>query len=325
MPKLIHNKNELEQFNIGFEFELFVSKKKLLQPIIKEKQKLKIPDNVLQEYGHLFIVRTTEPEEVEDIDHNVAGNYFLNKLKEHYPEQDWHNMFEVHSDYSLSDTQNHIGVEMVLKHTKGVEAMKNLVKVFSILNLPEFKTTTSCGMHINMSFVDDKKNRGDLVYDIINILNVEPILKDFNRLSNQYCVSNEKTTLNSYYLKQKIAQQIGTLVTGSNSDKHYTLKHFSDITKKLQTPKHMKEFGALVEDSIKSLFLNNWNSERPAIAPKVMYNKNYIEFRTMGGKDYQKKYDKVENGINEFLKALKKVDMLHTNKNIRENKRKMMA
>lgn len=322
MSKLIHNKTELDKFNIGFEFEMFVSKKKLEAPQVEAEQ---IPENILQQYGHLFNVKDVEKNEY--VDYKDAGQYFLNVLTEHYPEDNWATIFEYCDDGSLSDTDKLIGVEMVSKYMKGSEAMKLLVKVFSVLNLPEFKTTTDCGLHVNISFAKEAKNRKDLAYDIAKILDNAPILRAFNRSQNDFCVSNNKVQIDLDYVREDIAEKITDFIlnTKLKNNEYIDMRSISQLNKKITEPQSLVHFCNLIEESVKDMLLEEWEDNRPAIAPKSQDYKNYIEFRSMGGKDYQKKYTQVENGINEFLIAMQKADIEHSNKSKKKSKTKMTA
>lgn len=290
MAKLIKNKTELDNFNIGFEFEFYVADKFLAT-------KEKIPADIQRKYGHLFTAKSV------DAEYEQAGKYFLSKLQEYYPETVWTKCFDIHEESSLDDTATYTGVEMVMKHEAGSTAMKKLQQVITVLNLPDFKTAVECGLHVNISFKDRTKNREDLAFDVSCNLEMQTILTDFKRNKNQFCVSNKNTTIDSYTLTENLTEQFENMLGNQSS---YTLDKVLSFTRGLTNGKEMKKFAAMLEDSVKSGFISAWEDERPAVAPKEDNGKNYLEFRLMGGKDYQKKYDKIENGIGEFLKAMKK-------------------
>lgn len=310
--KTIKNKAVLDNFNIGFEFEFYVSTKVLLG---EQKPKEQVPAEILKQYGHLI---TVKPQYEESKDHEDAGAYFLKKLKEVYPEEPWAKIFKIESDYSLDDTTSKIGVEMIMKYDIGSKAIAKLVKVFSVLNNPEFSTATECGLHVNMSHVDKKKNKNDMVFSVNQCLDKDKILKTFERTNNDYCVSNDKTSVSSYYLFDDLADNLKNFVnaemkkaTKSKSD-YLSYVNLMNFSKNLANATTLQKFRGIINDSIKERFLANWEDDRPAIAPKCVANKNYLEFRMIGGKDYQKKYPQVENSINEYLKAMVKADVIYT-------------
>lgn len=308
--KTIKNKEILDSFNIGFEFEFYVSTKVLGS----EKPKEEVPAEILKQYGHLI---TVKPQYEERKDYSDAGEYFLKKLKEIYPEERWDKIFTIEMDGSLDDTDKKIGVEMIMKYDIGSKAIAKLVKVFSVLNNPEFSTTTECGLHVNMSHVDKKKNKKDIVFTVNQCLDKDKILKTFARSNNDYCVSNDKTTVSTYYLFDELAEDLKSFMdsevrkmTKTTSD-YVSYINLMNFSKNLGNATTLQKFRTIISDSIKDRFLSNWEDDRPAIAPKCVDQKNYLEFRMIGGKDYQKKYPDVENSINEYLKAMIKADVIY--------------
>jgi hypothetical protein len=304
MAKLIDNKTELDNFNIGFEFELYVKNSSInKKPPVD--QYADVPADILKKYKHLF-----KPEQDNSNDYykyKKAGKVFLEKLSEYYPDIKWEKIFEMTMDGSLYDSVEKTGVEMVMNHYKGSIAMDYLNKVLTVMNLPDFVTDKDCGLHVNISFSDKHKNKKDLAFGVANCLDTETILKQFSRLKNEYCTPNNKTTIYQYDLQEEVADALLNQI--SNSSNHVTLEKMLQYSKNIATSQGLKKFGIMLESIVKAKFLDNWSEDRPAIAPKRNGSNNYLEFRLMGGKNYEKKMPTIKDGIGEYLKSMKKASL----------------
>jgi hypothetical protein len=304
MGKLIHQKEQVDKFNIGFEFEIYVKKS-----VVEDEEV--IPPEILKKYGHLMRLKTT------DSNYQKAGSHFLKKMQEYYPQTNWKKCFEAHEDGSLNNYSmpSHMAVEMVMKHDTGSSALTKLKQVISVLNCDDFFINNDCGLHVNISFKDNPKNRKDLVIDVSENLDIKKILNDFGRSKNEYCTDNNETEIDLHNISDEILTGISRLINPNQKNNRWNSSYVPyKLFSNLKKPDSYKKFMAMMEKITKDVFVDQWTDDRPAIAPKRTNNKNYLEFRLMGGKDYQTKYAKIENGINEFLKAMNKADLKHRNK-----------
>lgn len=308
------NKLLIDQFKIGFEFEFYVKNSAIANHLsIKQDNKVKkIPKEVLKQYGHLFVPNVAK----QRFDYEQAGQYFKDKLQEIYPTERWKKETYVTQDGSLIDTTVLTGIEVVYKHQAGADALRNLKQIITILQTNDFVAKEECGLHINISFKDEAKNNKGFAFELIKNLDVTPIREKFGRKNNKYCEDNRKSSLDLDYALEDTfsSSKLRSLLIGRKSE---TLENFLEGIENLKKPVHFKNFLSIIESSVKDYCIEQWDDNRPAIAPKKSSSGHYLEFRATGGKDYQHKQEDIIHTLNEYLKAMVVTNKSLTATNIR--------
>lgn len=304
-----------EKFKIGFEFEFYVKNSAIENYLnLKNDKKIqKIPKEILNKYGHLFQHKI----KTNNFDYRIAGEYFKFKLQKIYPNEIWNNAFSVTEDGSLRYIDSTTPLELVYKHQFSHDALRQLKQILSVLQSPDFITTTNCGLHINISFIDVSKNTKDFAFELSKHLDISTIKEKFGRKNNKYCEDNKKTSLDLEYAFEDTFSGNGfrNLLTGGKKE---TLGNILEGIEKLKKPDRFKMFLNMIESSVKDSCIDTWRDNRPAIAPRKSSSGNYIEFRATGGKNYQHRQEDIINTINEYLKS-----MLATEKSLSKQKMKV--
>lgn len=289
------NNKELNKFNIGFEFE-FMIKKSMISKKLPEALRKAISPELLDEYRSYFKLKEPQLKDYYD--------YFLSEMKEHFPQRNWQALCKPAMDGSIyEDNDNYSGIEIVVEYQPGVEAVGILREICTVLSSPQFKTNQTCGLHANVSYINETiEDSTDLSYYLSQRVDQEKIAQRFNRKNNEYCTPNLKTALDRDEFNEVMYETILTLT--NKKLKRWgdiELADWQEIEQNLQKEKSFDNFITLARKSILKTLQNEWIQNRPAIAPKSMKKVNYIEFRSMGGLNYQKKLPAIEQSLEEML------------------------
>jgi Putative amidoligase enzyme len=300
------NKLLTEKFNIGFEFEFYVKNSAIANQLDSKKRAKvrKIPQEVLEQYGHLFVPKRKAG---DTFDYEEAGKFFKTKMQETFPQEDWKKSFSITDDASLSNSALYAGVEVIYKHQSGTDALRQLKQILTVLKTAPFVTKEECGLHINISFKDASKNTKDFTFDLVKHLDIEPIKQKFGRRNNEYCENNEHIDIELDEILEDTlsADSIRSVLIGKKSE---TLRNLIDGIENLKKPENFNKFFNMIESSVKEYCIDSWKDIRPAIAPKKSSSGHYVEFRSTGGKNYQHKDDQVIETINDYLKSMVATD-----------------
>jgi len=81
------------------------------------------------------------------------------------------------------------GFEITTPAIPLIDSLPLLDRLFTALNLIEAETNSTCGFHVNLSFVNEKRNHEIDPIFLLMLIDERSILKEFKRLSNEYCES----------------------------------------------------------------------------------------------------------------------------------------
>lgn len=283
--------NELlfSQFYIGIEFEFYVIKKVL-------KEKINKPSKILYMISY------------ED-----AGKYFLEKLNLNYPEENWIEIFDMTFDASLTTNGTKVGVEMILKHDIGTKSFQRMSQILKVLNSSEFMTEKNCAIHFNISFINELYNTPDLVFSILPHIDIENTLKQFHRDKNELSQPNLKSKIYKEDLNEAIFQPLLMLLQKKTKKNGFIIE---DIYRLIQSLPENKK----IEKNLNMKLLKLWQENRPAIAPRIANKKHYIEFRAIGGKDYQYKLKEIQAHLINYIEVMEKIVIKSKLKKLVDNK-----
>jgi len=187
------------------------------------------------------------------------------------------NSFDVKRDGSLETNKDGFeGIEFVtpvMPFGVGKQFMK------SVLNLmrksEKIHTNDTCGLHINLSYQQEHLNMEIDPHRIYFALDEESLLKDWNRIHNHY--------------SQPRTKEIITWIKRNKRKSHWDLR--TGLNRRLLS--ECEHSDAISFEKIEDVD-NGWNDECEP----------YMEFRIMGGVNYEHKQDKIAKTLKEYEKAM---------------------
>lgn len=168
---------------------------------------------------------------------------------------------ELHSDWILTTDASVVGggengFELVAP-IQGIETTLSDIKmIFDWLSKNEFETTERAGFHVSMSYRDAETTKKLDILKLGVLLDEENLLKQFDRLENEFTVSQIAN------IKAMIRDEMKNEIRNKGLD-------------------------AILEELRSHFILNHWTS----INVSKLKNYGYIEFRIMGGANYHTKFD----------------------------------
>jgi hypothetical protein len=176
------------------------------------------------------------------------------------------------SDPSIDTKMKH-EFEIVTPPVPFAEGISKLKKALKFFQIEDIKTNYSTGLHVNLSFAKSGYNH-DIDAGKLQIL-VDDLkwLKKFDRVDNEYSCS------------PKI--HLGEMLCGINKKKFDVEKFINKLQAEID-----EDFSDLTE---KYCAVN---------IGKLFENKPYVEYRALGGKNYQWKVNDIVRAIREFSKAM---------------------
>lgn len=180
--------------------------------------------------------------------------------------QEWY--FEPDSSIE-SDSSDDLHIEVVSPVMPIDEALEAIKDHFAWLKSVNAVTNESTGLHIGVSFTDSYKNESVDLLKLAIFAGDDKVLSQFGRKANGYC--------ESYFNKIR-------------SYKDMTEEDIPELLEKLKG-----DLSELSERTIKNAPKNRYQS----INPKG----DYIEFRSIGNKDYHNKLDEIQASVGRFAYA----------------------
>lgn len=151
------------------------------------------------------------------------------------------------------------------------EGLKVLEEIFNFIKDDQYiYTTEACGLHVNIgTWKGDEINRIDL-FKFLTILNAQGILKDYDRVYNQFAKDKYQNIVQDFVSPRGIidVKAYDTFVASVNKDILQRAEKFQSV-----------------------------NLEK-------LKNLGYIELRAMGNEDYETKFDKTKFHILKFIRSL---------------------
>jgi hypothetical protein len=288
---------QLDKFHIGFEFE-FMIKSNLVDITLPTQLKKVLSEEFLNEYRPYINLKKPQLKDYY--------NYFIGQMTQHFPGRNWEELCKAAEDGSIHDDDKYRGLEIVVQYQKGVDAIGILREICTVLSLPQFKTNNTCGLHANVSYTESAiEEVAELSYYLSQKIDNNKIAQRFNRKNNEYCLPNLNTALDREEFNEALYESILQLSNKKlKTWGEIKLSDWQEVEQKLKQQTSFDAFIALARKSILKKLENEWIENRPAIAPKTLKKVNYIEFRTMGGADYQKKLPEIEQSLEEMLIAM---------------------
>ena len=168
-------------------------------------------------------------------------------------------------------------------------ALEVLQSVFELFKRNEFKTNNTCGIHINVDIGPLTKYIDPVALVVLS--NETDELIDWNRLGNYYCLSLERA------LRARVQQ----------------------INKKILSKKRIDLFSELYSTSLVNKFTNR------KFVTMNFSNENYLEYRALGGKNYEYRYKEIEKSINRLFEKMEEAALMDSNPTIKSRFRKRLV
>mgnify|MGYP000276396152 CR=1 FL=1 len=194
-------------------------------------------------------------------------------LKNEFPS--WHRDIKVVRDYTFA------GWELVTKPYKYSEAQIKLEQLLKFISThEELSTDKTTALHINISHIDNQKNKDLNIDSIYHNLDIHKILKKYGRVNNNYTRSPKKYMFYSY-LDFNTLDEITSFLNNKDVQNAYMNKL-------------RKKFEAELAENRKNI----------PIAKKKSRGLTYFEFRMIGGVDYNKKLRSIKNDMANMCASL---------------------
>jgi hypothetical protein len=292
---------ELNDFNIGFEFE-FLFPSKILKSLIESK-------------------KSFESVDIKNKVYHEGIDFFMKIMESQYPHTDWHDICMTRRDETIqaSEFPHYSGIEIATKKQSGEEAFIILGHILSVIAKTPFKTNDTCGLHVNASFKYDMPNEKTLSFYTAKNLDLYKINKKFKREKNEHCIPNFDTKVSREEMGLLL---FDCLFNNEKNDRYFTnYAKFEQKINELTNKEKLTQFLSLMKEQVIEDATVNWDNERPAIAHKRYENLGYLEFRSIGGKNYAKKIELINSTIYEFLEAmLKAKQFIYKDKTLKHRK-----
>lgn len=225
----------------------------------------------------------------------------------------------VRFDKDTSYWKTSFGAEVVTPPFTKELALKFLEKFLRWMQShSQISTNNTCSLHVNVSYVDQAKNKKINYLQLLQDCPQETILKRYGRLQNRYTLP---------FSKVKYSLRTATHCTASKSCKQWSLltsRIYSKIylkaiplkygwesyeTNKEQSESHCFEYSNFeLKKVLKQECLKTLESSKKglAIVKKKSESGPYYEFRMIGGKNYEYRGDEILSTINMYLGSLSK-------------------
>jgi len=175
-------------------------------------------------------------------------------------------------DGSVRCNNSHTSLEIITPVWPFATALKNLQTIFDFMALTGAEVNASCGLHVNMGFIDKMNAKKIDRLKLVLLSNEEKWLKVFGRTSNGYCVPFVKRMKDNY--------------TNYRSWRRYATSTIDDP----------KTFIITREKA---------SSEKYDAVNRVkLPRKKFVEFRVIGNKNYHFRHDEVVEAIKDFAYAM---------------------
>lgn len=291
---------KLDDFYIGFEFE-FLFPSKILKSLINKKEyhSVAMKDKVYRE----------------------GIDFFMNKIQSTYPNINWQNIIMPRQDLTIQavEDSHYAGIEIATIKQSGQDAFFTLECMLHLLSHTPFKTNDTCGFHVNVSFKNDMPNAKTLSFYTAKNLDLVKINKQFKRDKNEFCAPNFD---NKVSREEMGLMLFDSLFKNEKNERYFTnYAKFEDKITELMTKENLMHFLTLVKEQVIDEATENWDNERPSIAHKEFENLGYLEFRSIGGKNYPKKQQLIMSTIDNFLEAMIKArQIIYKDKTLKTRK-----
>lgn len=274
----------LNELNIGFEFEF------LFPSDILKKEKNHKPYSINSPIAHAI--------------YHEGIELFLNAITKQNDKFDWFDICMPRQDSTVHSSEHkyYAGIEIATKVQSGELAMVILDEMLKLLSKSPFKTNDTCGIHFNVSFKEKMPNAKTLSFYTSKNLDIHAINKRFKREKNEHCKPNFEGKIS----REEMGVLLFDTLFQDEKEHHYYTNYakFEDKINELRKKQNLIQFLTLVKEQIIDDSTFTWDNERPAIAHKKFNQIEYLEFRSMGGKNYPKKREIILNTISEFLEAM---------------------
>ena len=210
-------------------------------------------------------------------------------------------MFSVVVDYSVSAGiyRTMHGMELVTPPRETKESLRVVHAIFDWIRETGGRTNKSTGLHINISFADDKKN--DLINPIQLLANLDDyaIAKHFKRANNTYCVPWRHYISK---LMRCVKAEIKHIKTYAQDEQSLLMVNIDELIK-LAIENELVCAGPTILSPARDVF-RTFDTKYTSVNIHKL-KQGYIEFRMTGGPDYHncQHLDKI---IDHFQQAMTK-------------------
>jgi hypothetical protein len=292
------------QFMIGAEFELYIKRDKP-KPALLAGQRVSLQEARRRARRYALYLFTEAKDDV------------LALLAKRSPGVAWAKKLTFDTDASLNCRAAEPGVEIVLRHCPGPEALHAIGEIFRVLGAEKrVRVDQRCGFHLNVSFRNKELNTIQALAQVHEHVDIASLRELFGRSNNDYCVDNNmaRVGLGDDFGDYEVFELMAKAANKSRLDT-YNARYgeIASLVKELSNPKALAAFQAALLASARISLLESWADERPACAPRLAnirkdtprsLKANYMEFRMMGGKTYLSRPLDVAGSIQKCLEAM---------------------
>lgn len=189
--------------------------------------------------------------------------------------------FEVVDDGSVNTwvSSDAIPIELITPPLPSTDAHELLAHLFEYMKANGVETNYTTGLHVNVSYMDRKKNRRVLASALLTELDQDGMLRKYHRVNNEYC----RPGLN----KRRASKMIDHRVLSAMQN-------------------HPSRAINLIEERVMDLCGDKFQ----AVNINHMDEKNrYVEFRLIGNKGYEKKFAVVAADIHKMMASLERATL----------------
>ena len=163
------------------------------------------------------------------------------------------------------------GHELVSPPMPPKKALKMMAVVFQFMKDNNIETNTTTGLHVNMD-IGEKATKRIEPTKLVTLVDDEKIAKRYNRSKAQYCLPHNS----------KIRQQV---------------KHWNNLKNKpCKLVDYVKQWGLSVEQLDEKYSAINFGKQ----------DDGYLEFRMIGNRGYEKRYNEISKDILHFEDCMRK-------------------
>lgn len=198
----------------------------------------------------------------EELGVNLKTPYSASYDKGHWVLTTDDSVSPLYSEYSMYVDR---GYEVCTPPMPRAKAMRVLESIFELFKRNGFMTNNTCGLHINAD-ISSLTQFIDPIALVVLSNEVEDLI-DWKRLGNYYCLSLERA------LRARIQQ----------------------INKKIMSKKKVDLFSELYTPSLVNKLTNR------KFVTMNFSNEKYLEYRALGGKNYEYRYDEIKKAIDNLF------------------------
>lgn len=192
-------------------------------------------------------------------------------------------------DGSISTIPSHpYDVEIVTAPQEPKRALRTLKQIFEFMEDKNLQTNKSCGFHVNISCANKSKMQKMNPEMLIAATDDLYIADFYKRSKNEYCIPW------SSYVKR-----LDTFIKAENrKNRYYRHNLRTEFSRLVYNTWDNAEF---YDDYPSSVVGSKISNKNVSINIGYLEPHGYVEYRMLGGRNYQKNYSAIEDAIDHFM------------------------